>query len=485
MTKGSLAFKPMTAYLKKMSILIIPFNNTYTKLPEHFFSRQAPTPVTEPLTIAWNTSLASSLNIRGENVDVFSGNIIPDGAEPIAQLYCGHQFGSFNPQLGDGRAILLGEVIGQNGKRHDIQLKGSGPTKYSRMGDGRAWLGPVLREYLISEAMHKLRIPTTRALAAVGTGELVYREQGGLPGAILTRTASSHLRVGTFQVFAHRGDTEALQVLTDYAISRHYPQANDPMEFLSAVCSAHVELVTSWMSVGFIHGVMNTDNCTISGETIDYGPCAFMDAYDEMRVFSSIDKTGRYAYGNQSRITIWNMAQLATAIIQLYDDKEAALEQATAIIHTLPDKIQSAWLRRFSAKIGISDTQPEDRDLIEELLRLMEADGVDFTNIFHALKDDQASKLFKDRDGFGIWKKKWSLRKGSDAEAIMTLANPQIIPRNHQIEAMINAALAGDMKPFENLQEALSSPFNLPEDLNYLCREPKNTEIISATFCGT
>lgn len=236
MTKGSLAFKPMTAYLKKMSILIIPFNNTYTKLPEHFFSRQAPTPVTEPLTIAWNTSLASSLNIRGENVDVFSGNIIPDGAEPIAQLYCGHQFGSFNPQLGDGRAILLGEVIGQNGKRHDIQLKGSGPTKYSRMGDGRAWLGPVLREYLISEAMHKLRIPTTRALAAVGTGELVYREQGGLPGAILTRTASSHLRVGTFQVFAHRGDTEALQVLTDYAISRHYPQANDPMEFLSAVC---------------------------------------------------------------------------------------------------------------------------------------------------------------------------------------------------------------------------------------------------------
>mgnify|MGYP003144848227 FL=1 len=290
----------------------IPFDNSYASLPDGFFTRLDPTPVKEPKLLAWNDDLAASLGIEGGDAktraQVFGGNAVPAGAAPLAQLYAGHQFGNFNPQLGDGRAILLGEVIDSVGKRRDIQLKGSGPTPYSRMGDGRAWVGPVLREYLISEAMHALGVPTTRALAAVATGEPILRESGPLPGAIVTRVAASHLRVGTFQVFAHRGETEALKTLTDYAIARHYPDAKGPLGLLRAVCAAQAELVAQWMSFGFIHGVMNTDNCSISGETIDYGPCAFMDAFHQGRVFSSIDRQGRYAYGNQPQIVVWNFA---------------------------------------------------------------------------------------------------------------------------------------------------------------------------------
>ena len=467
----------------------IPFDNSYASLPDGFFTRLDPTPVKEPKLLAWNADLATLLGIEGGDAEtrtqVFGGNAVPEGAAPLAQLYAGHQFGNFNPQLGDGRAILLGEVIDSEGKRRDIQLKGSGPTPYSRMGDGRAWVGPVLREYLISEAMHALGVPTTRALAAVATGEPILRESGPLPGAIVTRVAASHLRVGTFQVFAHRGETEALKTLTDYAIARHYPDADGPLGLLRAVCAAQAELVAQWMSFGFIHGVMNTDNCSISGETIDYGPCAFMDAFHQGRVFSSIDRQGRYAYGNQPQIVVWNMAQLATSLLQQMDDKETAVEDATEIVHDMPELIEAAWLRRFAAKLGISNPRPEDVDLINELLSLMQTDGADFTNTFRALGTDQARDHFTDRDAFDTWAENWRsrIKDEPDPQAVMQAANPAVIPRNHRIEQMIEAAVAGDMAPFERLMTALATPFE--ETDPELQRPPTEDEIVPATFCGT
>ena len=467
----------------------IPFDNSYASLPDGFFTRLDPTPVKEPKLLAWNADLATLLGIEGGDAEtrtqVFGGNAVPEGAAPLAQLYAGHQFGNFNPQLGDGRAILLGEVIDSVGKRRDIQLKGSGPTPYSRMGDGRAWVGPVLREYLISEAMHALGVPTTRALAAVATGEPILRESGPLPGAIVTRVAASHLRVGTFQVFAHRGETEALKTLTDYAIARHYPDADGPLGLLRAVCAAQAELVAQWMSFGFIHGVMNTDNCSISGETIDYGPCAFMDAFHQGRVFSSIDRQGRYAYGNQPQIVVWNMAQLATSLLQQMDDKETAVEDATEIVHDMPELIEAAWLRRFAAKLGISNPRPEDVDLINELLSLMQTDGADFTNTFRALGTDQARDHFTNRDVFDTWAENWRsrIKDEPDPQAVMQAANPAVIPRNHRIEQMIEAAVAGDMAPFERLMTALATPFE--ETDPELQRPPTEDEIVPATFCGT
>mgnify|MGYP003663656186 FL=1 len=467
----------------------IPFDNSYATLPDGFFTRLDPTPVKEPKLLAWNADLAASLGIEGGDAktraQVFGGNAVPAGAAPLAQLYAGHQFGNFNPQLGDGRAILLGEVIDSVGKRRDIQLKGSGPTPYSRMGDGRAWVGPVLREYLISEAMHALGVPTTRALAAVATGEPILRESGPLPGAIVTRVAASHLRVGTFQVFAHRGETEALKTLTDYAIARHYPDAKGPLGLLRAVCAAQAELVAQWISFGFIHGVMNTDNCSISGETIDYGPCAFMDAFHQGRVFSSIDRQGRYAYGNQPQIVVWNMAQLATSLLQQMDDKETAVEVATEIVHDMPELIEAAWLRRFAAKLGISNPRPKDVDLINELLSLMQTDGSDFTNTFRALGTDQARDHFTDRDAFDTWAENWRsrIKDEPDPQAVMQAANPAVIPRNHRIEQMIEAAVAGDMAPFERLMTALATPFE--ETDPELQRPPTEDEIVPATFCGT
>lgn len=467
----------------------IPFDNSYAALPEAFYSRQKPTPVKDAKLLAWNKDLADLLGIEGPEADelaqVFGGNSVPEGAAPLAQLYAGHQFGNFNPQLGDGRAILLGEVTGGDGIRRDIQLKGSGPTPYSRMGDGRAWLGPVLREYVVSEAMHALGIPTTRALAAVSTGEPVLREAGALPGGIVTRVAKSHLRVGTFQVFAHRGETENLKTLTDYAIARHYPDADGPLGLLRAVCAAQAELVAQWMSVGFIHGVMNTDNCAISGETIDYGPCAFMDAFHQGRVFSSIDRQGRYAYGNQPQIAVWNMAQLATSLLQQMDDKEAAVEEATEIVHGMPDLLEAAWLRRFAAKIGISSPRAEDVDLINELLGLMQTDGADFANTFRALCKDAARDQFANREAYDVWAESWRARIESEPDAIATMqsANPAVIPRNHRIEQMIEAAVAGDMAPFERLMKALATPF--VETDPELQRPPTEDEIVPATFCGT
>jgi protein adenylyltransferase len=468
----------------------IPFDNTYAALPPVFFSAQKPTPVRAPHLLAYNDDLADLLGLQAADptdlAQVFSGNALPDGSTPIAQLYAGHQFGHYNPQLGDGRAVLLGEVIGTDGKRRDIQLKGSGPTPYSRMGDGRAWLGPVLREYVVSEAMHALGIPTTRALAAVATGEPVYRE-GALPGAVLTRVAASHLRVGTFQVFAARSDTRSLQQLTDYAIARHYPDADGPMGLLTSVRDAQAALIAKWMSVGFIHGVMNTDNCAISGETIDYGPCAFLDTYHPDTGFSSIDRQGRYAYANQPDIIVWNLAQLATALIQIMPDRDAAVEEATAIIHATPALIRAHWLRLFGRKIGLATAQEDDTALISDLLTRMAEEKADFTNTFRALATGTARDQFTDPTAYDTWHKSWQARIATepDPQTLMTAANPALIPRNHRIEQMIEAAVAGDMAPFHRLLSALAAPFADTPAVADLARPPLETEIVPATFCGT
>ena len=469
--------------------LNIPFNNSYAALPEAFYTRLSPTPVQAPKMLAYNADLAQMLGIEGGDLttlaQTFAGNQIPDNAAPLAQLYAGHQFGNWNPQLGDGRAVLLGEVIGSDGIRHDIQLKGSGPTPYSRMGDGRAWMGPVLREYLVSEAMHALGIPTTRALAAVRTGEDIWREQGALPGAVLTRVARSHLRVGTFQVFAHRGEVDNLKTLTNYAIQRHYPDAKGPMDLLRAVCAAQAELVAKWLSVGFIHGVMNTDNAAISGEAIDYGPCAFMDGFHNGRVFSSIDQQGRYAYGAQPNIAVWNMAQLATALIQQMEDKDTAIEEATEVIDAMPAQIEDAWLNAFTAKIGITKPKDSDLPLIQSLLTLMQTDNADFTNTFSALPTDTTRDQFTNRAAFDAWSADHKARITDEANPTETMraANPVIIPRNHRVEEMIAAAVTGDMAPFERLQKALATPFKETDpDLH---RPPTEAEIVPATFCGT
>ncbi|MEQ6203500.1 protein adenylyltransferase SelO [Sulfitobacter sp. HNIBRBA2951] len=464
----------------------IPFDNSFAALPETFYTRVDPTSITAPNLLAWNDNLANELGVEGaDKAQVFSGNEIPQGAAPLAQLYAGHQFGNYNQQLGDGRAILLGEVIDNNDLRRDVQLKGSGRTPYSRGGDGRAWLGPVLREYVVSEAMHALGIPTTRALAAVATGEDILRETGMLPGAVLTRVASSHLRVGTFQVFAHRGQIDDLRTLTDYAIARHYPNADGAMGLLKAVCAQQADLVAAWMSVGFIHGVMNTDNCSIAGETIDYGPCAFMDDFHMGRVFSSIDQQGRYAYGNQPNIAVWNMAQLATALIQLAEDKDAAVEEATAIIHAMPAQLEAAWLARFAAKLGIAIPHPDDAELIQRLLDLMQTDGADFTNTFRALGTGAARDQFTDRDAFDTWHSDFTARVADlpDAAALRAKSNPAVIPRNHRIEQMITAATAGDMAPFNRLMTAYADPYTLHDA--ELATPPTPSEVVPATFCGT
>jgi len=471
--------------------LNIPFDNSYARLPDGFYSRLGPTPVKAPETIAFNRDLADLLGITGADdprlAALFAGNDVPQGAEPLAQLYAGHQFGQFNPQLGDGRALLLGEVVGRDGLRRDIQLKGSGPTPYSRMGDGRAWLGPVLREYVLSEAMNALGVPTTRALAAIRTGEVVIRERP-LPGAVLTRVAQSHIRVGTFQVFAARRDMDSLQTLFDYTVERHYPDASDPLDLLDAVIARQADLVAQWMSFGFIHGVMNTDNCTLSGETIDYGPCAFMDAYDPDTVFSSIDRFGRYGYAAQADIIVWNMAQLATALVPLMPDPEAAVESFTKSVHAMPDLLRAEWLKRFGAKIGLAAPTPEDLSLIGDLLTLMQDGGSDFTNSFRALTDGTPIDEIADRDGFAAWEARWKTRleqEEGDPLSLMAQVNPVVIPRNHRIEEMIAAAVEGNDAPFHNMNAALATPFEARPGTDHLRRPPRPNERVKATFCGT
>ncbi|WP_037316104.1 protein adenylyltransferase SelO [Ruegeria halocynthiae] len=470
--------------------LMIPFDNSYARLPDSFFARQAPVPVRAPQLIAFNNDLAQILRISPGDVpemaETFAGNTLPDGAEPIAQLYSGHQFGNYNPQLGDGRAVLLGETVGADGLRRDIQLKGSGPTPFSRQGDGRAWLGPVLREYVVSEAMHALGIPTTRALAAVETGEVVRREEP-MPGAVLTRVAQSHLRVGTFQVFAARGQMDSLHRLTEYAIERHYPGADGPMGLLRGVVQSQAELIAGWMSVGFIHGVMNTDNCSIAGETIDYGPCAFMDSYHPNTVFSSIDRMGRYAYSNQPDIAVWNVAQLATSLIQQMKDKDAAVEEATEIVHAMPDLLQKNWLRRFRAKIGLTTEDKGDEALISDLLTRMAQNQADFTNTFRALGGDKARDQFLNPEAFDEWSDGWQARLSQEGDpvATMTAANPAFIPRNHRVEQMIEAAVQGDYTPFHRLNTVLAQPYEDQPEADDLTRPPTKSEVVHATFCGT
>ncbi|MEI4232174.1 protein adenylyltransferase SelO [Roseovarius sp. D22-M7] len=469
----------------------IPFTNSYGALPARFFTRQTAVPVRAPRLIRFNEDLAADLGIPHTDeatlAQVFAGNAVPEGADPLAQVYAGHQFGGFSPQLGDGRALLLGEVVDRTGTRRDLQLKGSGPTPYSRMGDGRAWLGPVLREYVVSEAMHALSIPTTRALAAVATGEPVYREAGGMPGAVLTRVASSHIRVGTFQYFAARRDLEGLRALYDYTVARHDPQAESPADLLDTVIRRQARLVAQWLSVGFIHGVMNTDNTAISGETIDYGPCAFMDTYHPQTVYSSIDAHGRYGYDNQARVIVWNMAQFATTLVPLMPDQDAAVEDFTAKVHAMPDLIETERQRLFGRKIGIAEPTADDAALVDDLLNLMAEARADFTNTFRGLIDGSARKAFADPDAFDVWADEWRarLKLEDDPEAVMRAANPAVIPRNHRIEQMIEAAVAGDYAPFERLIEILSQPFADNPEASDLKRPPQPAEVVQATFCGT
>ena len=476
----------------------IPFDNSYARLPDRFFSRQAPEPVSAPRLIALNRDLATELGITlPEDKDaiarIFAGNEITEGSEPLAQAYAGHQFGGWVPQLGDGRAVLLGEVLGQDGQRRDIQLKGAGRTPYSRSGDGRAWLGPVLREYILSEAMHALGIPTTRALAAVDTGDIVLRETR-LPGAVFTRVAASHIRVGSFQFFAAKQDVEALQILCDYAIARHYPQAEGPVGLLKAVIKAQAQLIAAWMGVGFIHGVMNTDNMTISGETIDYGPAAFLDTYHPEKVFSSIDQFGRYAFGNQPQIAVWNIAQLATSLLPLMPDRDAAIEELTEVVNGFSDVFNTAWEAVLRAKLGLAEPHEGDAALAFDLLARMAGGQADFTLTFRALSSDdpaRARAYFTDPTRLDDWLAQWQARLAQEARAdearitAMQAANPAFIPRNHRVEEVIQAALTGDYAPFHRLNEVLSRPFDAQAAHAAYQDPPEDHERVTRTFCGT
>ncbi len=477
--------------------LNIDFDNSYAHLPERFYTRMPATPVRAPRLMKLNASLAAELGLDADalasedGVNALAGNEVPRGADPLAQVYAGHQFGGWSPRLGDGRALLLGEIVAPDGGRFDIQLKGSGPTPYSRMGDGRAGVGPVLREYIVSEAMHALGIPTTRALAALLTGETILRE-GPMPGAVLVRVAASHIRVGTFQYFASQDDREALKLLTDHTIARHAPGAEGPLGLLRSVLHKQASLIANWMGVGFIHGVMNTDNMTISGETIDYGPCAFMDAYHPMRVFSSIDHHGRYAFGRQPDIALWNLAQLATALLPIIgeDDRDSALAEAQSVIDTFPDVFRREWLGVFRAKIGLEAEAEGDAELIHGLREIMATGGSDFTNTFRALGTGAMRDEVADREALDEWSVRWTARLADEGATPedrlpgMQSVNPAVIPRTHQIEAAIALAIKGDLSHFETLTRTLDTPFSVPDDPS-LTRPPTDEEAVTQTFCGT
>ena len=491
---------------------MITFDNTYARLPERFYARLAPAQVGEPRLVKLNYPLAELLGLDPEQLDspagarIFSGNAVPEGAEPIALAYAGHQFGGFVPQLGDGRAILLGEVVGVDGRRRDIQLKGSGRTPFSRNGDGRAALGPVLREYIVSEAMAALGVPTTRTLAAVMTGEPVYRETV-LPGAVLTRVASSHLRVGTFQFFAVRGDREALAVLTAYALDRHFPAvtpdrsiAGDALRLLERVVEAQAGLVARWLGVGFVHGVMNTDNTSISGETIDYGPCAFLDEYHPAKKFSSIDHGGRYAYANQPRIAQWNLARLAETLLPLIsDDTDEAVRLATDRVERFADHFDAAYAAVMRAKLGLAGEDDNDRALFAALLEHLAAGQVDYTIFFRELcaaaedpgADARVASFFAEPSVFHAWAESWRRRQLGDEitpaarASAMRRANPAFIPRNHRVEQAIAAAMNGDFVPFETMVRALARPYDDQPEYEYLAEPPLPQERVRETFCGT
>jgi len=483
---------------------------SYAALPEHFFARLNPTPVAKPRLLRFNHGLERELGLGIGDLDpqalaeIFSGNLVPEGASSIAMAYAGHQFGYFVPQLGDGRALLLAEVVDGAGMRRDIQLKGSGRTPYSRGGDGRAALGPVLREYLVSEAMHALGIPTTRALAAVATGEPVFREEA-LPGAVLTRVAASFVRVGTFQYFAARDDVEAVRRLADYVIDRHYPHVKSErspyLALLRATAGAQASLVARWMQVGFIHGVMNTDNMAVSGETIDYGPCAFVDAYDPAAVFSSIDRQGRYAYANQPHAALWNLARFAETLLPIIDadgDRAVALAgEALAVFSTRFADESQAGMRR---KLGLSAHEDGDAALADDLLDAMHRNQADFTLTFRGLcaaaegeaADAGVRSSFANPRDYDQWAARWRARLARDPldprsrAAAMRQVNPAVVPRNHRIEQVIEAAVERqDFDPFVRLSEVLSQPYRLNEGFESYADAPLPAERVRQTFCGT
>lgn len=499
---------PVSCLIQLIRTMHIPFDNTYKNQLAGFYTPWRGETWLDPKIIKLNRSLANELNLRLDNIDsetlatIFSGHAIPEGAEPLVQVYAGHQFGSFNPQLGDGRALLLGEIVTDNGQRFDIQLKGSGKTPYSRNGDGKSALGPVLREYIVSEAMHHLGIPTTRSLAAVATGDQVYRE-APLPGAVLTRVASSHIRVGTFQYFAARNEYDKVRQLADYAIARHYPdlqehEARYPL-FLQSVCQAQATLIAKWMSVGFIHGVMNTDNTTISGETIDYGPCAFMEQYDPETVYSSIDVHGRYQYQNQPSIGVWNLSRLADCLLPLFDENhDTAIEQATEILEKFPQMYYSAWLYEMREKIGLSTQAENDMELVQSMLTSMQDQSVDYTLFFRYLvnavtgENQDVQSLFNNPVSADAWLELWRDRlasEGRDSQAVvdqMSAKNPIYIPRNHLVEEALNAATDNqDYHLFETLLEVLSTPTTRQSKRETYENPAPDSFGPYQTFCGT
>jgi uncharacterized protein YdiU (UPF0061 family) len=483
-----------------------PFDNSYARLPERFFARVSPTPVVAPRLIAVNRPLALDLGLdpdqlsTEEGVAVLAGNRVPDTAEPIATAYAGHQFGQLVPQLGDGRAILLGELIDRAGMRRDVQLKGAGRTPFSRGGDGRAALGPVLREYLVSEAMAALGIPTTRTLGAVTTGERVRRETM-LPGAVLTRVASSHIRVGTFQYFAIRGDVEGVRVLADHVIARHYPEAPEAARaerpyraLLDRVIRAQADLIAQWQMVGFIHGVMNTDNTSVAGETIDYGPCAFMD-------FSSIDSYGRYAYVRQPAIAGWNLVRLAECLLPLLsDDEEAAVTEAKEALEAFAPAFERAYQRGLNRKLGLLTEREDDPALGQDLLQVMAESRADWTLTFRRLSEAASGEegdagvrcLFTDASAFDPWLARWRGRLAEEPgdprerKTAMLAANPIYIPRNHRVEEVIRAAVdEGDLSPFEELMTVLSKPYEDRPGFEPFAEPPADRDRVYRTFCGT
>jgi uncharacterized protein YdiU (UPF0061 family) len=489
----------------------IPFSNTYVNLGTDFYVRTTPSPVSNPALIAFNQALSDALGLSdtclnsSAGTDILAGNRVPEGAEPLAMAYAGHQFGHFVPQLGDGRALLLGQIAGPDGLHHDIHLKGTGRTVFSRNGDGRATLGPVLREYLVSEAMAKLGVPTTRALAAVTTGEQVAR-QASLPGAVITRTAKSFVRVGTFEFFASRNNLAAVTRLADYVIERQYPgcrEAPNPyLALFEAIIDRQAALIAQWMQFGFIHGVMNTDNMSIAGETIDYGPCAFMDHYAHDQVYSAIDRNGRYAYNSQPNIGLWNLTRLAETLLPLLVDRpEAAVEAAQAALNAYAPLYAHYWLGGMRAKTGLQIRHDHDKALIDALFDIMAANRADFTLTFYhlatlpvdsAAQDDSVRALFDDPTPFDHWARQWRARlrqEGSEdatRQARMQAVNPVYIPRNHRIEAAIRAAEdQGDFSVFHELHAVLQNPWQRQPGKEAYLLPPEPEEVVRQTFCGT
>jgi uncharacterized protein YdiU (UPF0061 family) len=494
-----------------MNADLFQFDNSYAQLPERFYARLPPTPVAGPQLVRLNEPLARHLGLEverlcsPEGIETLAGNRVPEGAEPLAMAYAGFQFGTWVPQLGDGRAILLGELIDRDGVRRDLQLKGAGRTPFSRMGDGRAVLGPVLREYIVSEAMAALGVPTTRSLAALLTGEQIMRESH-LPGAVLVRVAKSHVRVGTFQFFAAQRDVEALRLLADHVIARHYPSAAESdqpyLALLDVVIDRQASLVAHWQLVGFIHGVMNTDNTSIAGETIDYGPCAFMDTFHPETVYSSIDHMGRYAYRNQPPIVHWNLAGFAQALLPLLDDDpDAAAAAATGVINTFQARFEAHYGDGLQRKLGFSDSQSGDSDLAQTLLDRMAENHADFTLTFRrmcdvATQDSQhdgpVRGLFENPEAFDQWAVHWRRRlladnrSDSEREADMRQANPVFIPRNHRVEEVIRAAEDdNDLAPFEKLLSVLARPYDDQPGSERYATPPQPDEVVQQTFCGT